>query len=272
MREINKVIAIFGMPRSGTSFLGQIFDSVPNVAYRLEPIFSYRLKNMVDEHSGKSDFEDFFKMAFNASDDNFMNQTTKRQKGCYPVFKKTKPKYLVFKTTRFHNILPSLLKHFSHEELKVISLARHPAGAIYSWISHPNEFPAGADYKNEWLTGGCRKTAKEEFWGFDDWKKVMKLHMDLEQQYRNFKIFQYENIVNNIKSEVEQIFKFAGLELNKATVDFLEASQSAHLSDPYAVYKDKGVASKWKNLLDEEIQEKIISDVINTSLERFLVE
>ena len=43
---MKKVIAIFGMPRSGTSFLGQILDSSPSVAYRLEPIFSYKLKNI----------------------------------------------------------------------------------------------------------------------------------------------------------------------------------------------------------------------------------
>ena len=36
-----KNVAIFGVPRSGTSWLGQIFNSSPMVAYRFQPLFSY---------------------------------------------------------------------------------------------------------------------------------------------------------------------------------------------------------------------------------------
>lgn len=268
---MQKVIAIFGMPRSGTSFLGQVLDSCPEIAYRLEPLFSYKLKNMVDEHSSKQEFIEFFEKAFDSHDDEFMNQTEKRQKGHYPIFEEKKPVYLGFKTTRFHQLLLTMMKYFNEDELKVISLVRHPAGAIYSWITHPKEFPSDADYKVEWKTGSCRKTAKEEFWGFEDWKKVMSLHVSLEKQYTNFKIFQYENIIYNIEEEVNKIFEFAGIKLTQQTLDFLKESQSKNIDDPYAVFKDKSVTSKWKVKLDKDIAIEIISDIENTELERFLV-
>lgn len=269
---MRKVIAIFGMPRSGTSFLGQVLDSSPEIAYRLEPLFSYKLKNMVDENSSKEEFIDFFNKAFDSDEDVFMNQVEKREKGHYPVFTEKQPLYLGFKTTRFHQLLPTLLKYFNENELKVISLVRHPAGAIYSWINHPKEFPQELNYKDEWKSGKCRKTAKEEFWGFDDWKDVMKQHIELEKQYSNFKIFQYESIIYNLEEEIKNLFSFIGLKYTEQTIKFLKESQSKNIDDPYAVYKDKSVTSKWKKLLDLDIQEEIIKDIKNSELERFLVE
>ncbi len=191
MNKIKKVVAIFGMPRSGTSFLGQVFDSCPQVAYRLEPIFSYKLKNLVDKKSTKEEFLDFFDKAFDSYDDEFMNQVDKREKGHYPIFQKIDEDTLVFKTTRFHHLLPRIMELFDDDFLKVVSLVRHPAGAISSWIEHPNEFPSEYDYKKEWRSGNCRKTAIEEFWGFDDWKKVMTQHIELEKQFSNISIRKY---------------------------------------------------------------------------------
>lgn len=269
---MKKVIAIFGMPRSGTSFLGQVIDSCPEIAYRLEPIFSYKLKNLVDENSSREEFIDFFEKAFKSNEDEFMNQFEKRQKGYYPTFENKQPIYLGFKTTRFHNILPTLMEHFSDEELKIISLVRHPCGAIYSWINHPKEFPQNLNYRDEWRSGNCRKTAKEEFWGFNDWIKIMNQHIELEKKYKNFKIFQYENIIYNIEEEVKKIYDFAKLSYTEQTKRFLKESQCKNIEDPYAVYKDKSVTSKWKKHLDLDIQKEIIKEIKDTQLERFLVE
>ena len=272
MSRIKKVIAIFGMPRSGTSFLGQIFDSSPQVAYRLEPIFSYKLKNMVNDKSTKEDFLAFFEKAFDSHDDDFMNQTEKRKKGHYPVFQKTKEDVLVFKTTRFHNLLPNLMELFDEDFLQVISLVRHPAGAISSWVTHPNEFPSNFDYKEEWRSGSCRKSSVEEFWGFEDWKDVTSQHLNLENKYRNFHIFQYEDIVNNITDETKKIFDFSKIPYTRQTEDFLIKSQDKHIDDPYAVYKDKSVTLKWKKNLDKYIQKQIIDETKQSQLKRFLVE
>lgn len=268
---MRKVIAIFGMPRSGTSFLGQVLDSCPEIAYRLEPIFSYKLKNIVDENSTREEFIDFFNKAFDSDEDVFMNQVEKREKGHYPVFREKQPVYLGFKTTRFHQLLPTLLKNFNENELKVISLVRHPAGAIYSWINHPKEFPQDLNYKDEWKSGKCRKTAKEEFWGFEDWKIVMKQHIKLEKKYPNFKIFQYENIIHNLEEEIKKLFNFAGLRYTKQTIEFLKESQIKSIDDPYAVYKNKSVTSKWVKYLDLNIQNEIIREIQGTELQRFLV-
>jgi len=35
------IIGIIGAPRSGTSWTGQIFDSAPDVLYRMQPFYSW---------------------------------------------------------------------------------------------------------------------------------------------------------------------------------------------------------------------------------------
>ena len=264
-----KVIALIGMPRSGSSWLGQIFDSSPNVAYRLEPVFSYAFKDAVDENSSKEDYIEFFKGIYRSSDD-FLLQTDKRKSGIYPTFSKCdRPEFLAFKTTRFHNLIRDMLKYF--DNLKMISIVRHPCGAINSWLNTPGEFPSSADPMIEWRTGSCRKTAKEEFWGFNDWKKVTLFHMQLEDEYPGqFKIVRFDNLVENTKELTGELFEFTGLELEEQTLEFISKSQSRHDEDSYSVYKSKKVVESWKKSLPLHIQKEILDEIRDTKLSRFI--
>jgi len=264
-----KIVAIIGMPRSGTSWLGQIIDSSPNVAYRLEPIFSYAFKNAVDENSSREDYIKFFNNIYNSKDD-FLLQTEKRVSGIYPTFAKNKnPEFLAFKTTRFHHLLENMLRYFSN--LKIISIVRHPCGAIYSWLNTPREFPSTADPFQEWKTGKCRKTAKEEFWGFNDWKKVTTLHLKLEKKYpHQLMIIRYEDLVENTVEETKELFAFTKIKLEQQTIDFIQRCHSRHDEDNYSVFKKKHVVDKWKTDLPLKIQEQIFAELKNTPLEIFL--
>ena len=266
-----KIIAAIGMPRSGTSWLGQIFDSSPQVAFRLSPLFSYALKNIVTEHSNEAEYQQMFIKAYQANDDEFMNQFNRRKAGHYPVFtEKREPReFLVIKDTRYHNLLKRMLDLTNN--LKMVAIVRHPCGAIHSWLTNPREFPASADPSKEWRTGACRKTGPEEFWGFDDWKKVTRLHMQLERTYPDrFCIIQYEHLVLNPVAKTRQLFDFMGLEYTQQTEEFLIASQQTNDPDPYAVFKDPNTKDRWQNELDMEIQTAIVREVQSTDLARFL--
>ena len=39
----------FGVPRSGTSWFGELFNSSPRVAYRFQPLFSYAFKDAIKD-------------------------------------------------------------------------------------------------------------------------------------------------------------------------------------------------------------------------------
>ena len=56
---MKKTIALFGVPRSGTSWLGQIFDSCPDVIYKYQPLFSYAFKNRLNMQSSFDEISNF---------------------------------------------------------------------------------------------------------------------------------------------------------------------------------------------------------------------
>lgn len=258
------------MPRSGTSWLSQIIDSSPEVRFRLSPLFSYAFKNAVTESSSKEEYKALFDGAYLAHDD-FMEQTRNREQGHYPTFehKATDAGYLAIKMTRFHNLIPTMLQYF--ENLKMVAIVRHPCGAIHSWLSTPNEFPQNADPTVEWRTGECRKTGPEEFWGFEDWKKVTRLHMRMKKEFPgNFVLIRYEDLVNEPVAITKELFSFLGLSYTSPTEKFLVDSQNRHDNDPYATFKHPEVKDRWRTSLQSQIQMEIIREIEHTDLERFL--
>lgn len=267
-----KYVFLIGMPRSGTSWLSQIFDSSPEVRFRLSPLFSYALKNAVDIKSSKDEWAEYLDKVYN-TEDGFMSQTVRRKEGKYPIFeeKANNPVFLVIKNTRYHNLTERMLELF--DDIKIIYIVRHPCGAINSWLKSKKEFPQGADPLKEWKSGKCRKIYPEEFWGFDDWKKVTRMYLELTEKFPyKIGIIKYEDLVNNPIDVTNRVFEFVGIRLTKQTENFLIECHKTHDVDEYAVFKNKNVKDRWKNELNQKIIEKIYKDLKGTELEAFIDE
>lgn len=265
-----RFIAIIGMPRSGTSWLSQIFDSCPQTRFRLSPLFSYEFKNQLNERSSRSDWEEVLRGAYGSRNE-FMDQTYRRRDGQYPNFgqKDPQPEVLVLKDTRFHNLVEPMLNLFP--EARVVALVRHPAGAINSWLRAPREFPPDADPLTDWRTGACRKTGYGEYWGFEDWKWVTRLQLRLAQTRPQQVVVQrYEDLVSDPVEQSQQLFEFCDLMLGAQTLEFLKESQSRQDSNEYAVFKRPAVAVQWREQLDPDIQAAIVAELGGTDLEAFI--
>jgi len=265
-----RVVVIAGVARSGASWLGEILDSSPDVAYRFQPIFSYAFKDAVNDDSRVTDFERFFDGIYK-SNDAFLLQAEKRDSGLYPTFAKlSEPGYLVWKEARYQYLLGRMVRFFP--TLKVIAIVRHPCAVISSWLRNPKEFPPGSDPRAEWRFGACKNQGQQEnFFGYYKWKEAAHLYLDLQQQYPNqVRVVRYCDLVDHTESTVAGIFEFIGLPITDQSMRFIKASNSTHKESPYSVYKDKSVKDQWKKQLDPYIAEEIVADIRGTSLETFL--
>ena len=90
---IKKVIYIGGVARSGTSWIGQIFNSVPNIKFKFQPLFSYEFRNTINEDSSEHELEKFYEDLFN-NDSEFLTQKTKIDDNLYPSFEKDTLRFL----------------------------------------------------------------------------------------------------------------------------------------------------------------------------------
>lgn len=266
----NNIVTIAGVARSGTTWLGEILNSSPDVAYRFQPLFSYTFKNRVGINSSREEYELFLQELY-ASDDPFLLQTEKRETGVLPAFSKNDtPTVLVMKKARYHYLHIRFLNYFSN--LKLLAIVRNPCAVLASWMSNPKEFPDGNTPWSEWRLGACKNQCKEEnFFGFYKWRESTNIFIDLEATFPDrVRVVRYEDLIQNPISITESLFHFIDLQFGEQTRCFLHESSSRHTDNPYSVYKNKEVRDSWKNKLDPRIVKDIEQELLGTRLECFI--
>ncbi len=268
--RIEETIFLLGMPRSGTTWLSQIFEASPEVVVRLSPNYSYPLKNSLTLEGGREAWLHQLSAALD-TDDPFMTQDFRRDTGELTRFEKdpSAVRRLAVKDTRFHGLYQRGMQLLP--AAKCLYIVRNPCGALNSWRKSP-EFPDHLDFLDEWRSGACRKQEGEgEYWGFDDWVAVTRAYLDLERaEPERFLVFRYEDLVAHPSDTVRELFAFVGVPPSESVSAFLERSQESHDDRTYAVFKTPDVAGQWKSELDEEIRNTVESELSGTELSRFL--
>ncbi|MGI9517091.1 MAG: sulfotransferase family protein [Pirellulaceae bacterium] len=265
----NQAIWIAGVARSGTSWIGQILNSHPQVRFRFQPLFAYEFKGRVDEDSTQDEYLDFLNQLW-STETEFLTQADKVRSGEYPRFQKSQsPTALVFKENRYQSVIEPFLRRVP--QARLVAVVRHPCAVINSWRKNSSEFPAGSVLRDEWRFGNCKNSGPQDYFGYYKWKEVTNLYLDLARQYpdRVF-VLQFERLVHNRMETGEQMLKFAGLDLDQQTLDFLNASGDSHQDSYYSVFKNSNVTSKWKQELDSYVVSEIHDDLQHTRLQQFL--
>lgn len=270
MNETSNIVAIHGAPRSGTSWLGQIFNSAPDVAYRYQPFFSYAFRGRIGENATKDELEAFFSDLMSSQDDFLLQSGSASLANKNPTFQKSSASHLVYKEVRFHHFLPHLMR--LSPQLKAIGVVRDPRSVLASWFQAPREFDSAWSRQREWRHARLKNNGLAENWyGFERWKELCALFLHLSGQYpERFRIVQYEHLVETTKIAVEELFGFCGIAGNEQTDRFVQESTSRDDGDPYGVYRKKvkrGIETK----LDPGIEREVVGELRNTALERFLV-
>lgn len=270
MHPPRQFVAIQSAPRSGSSWLGQIFKSSPQVEFRYQPLFSYAFKGYLGAQSTRQQILDFTK-AIHLSQDDYIHQRIKEVYVEYPVFGERKdPTHLVWKEVRYHHILENLMTQVP--ELRMIGLVRHPCAVIDSWLHSPREFKEGWDVAVEWRDAPRKNLGKpEEFNGFVKWMELAALFLRLEQAYPDrFRLVRYADL-NAAPVEVTKgLFEFCGLRCESATIDFILQSRSKEGSDANSVYRKARPDDRWQQRLPRSIAEEIVSEASEAGFARFL--
>jgi hypothetical protein len=268
----DNLVIVPGMPRSGTSWLGQILESHPDVAYRVSPLFSYVFKNRLEPFSSRADWEEVLRGSFE-TDNAFMLSASRRASGDYPEFRERSaaPTHLVLKFDRHQDLVRSGLTHFP--AMKVVGIVRHPCGVINSWLRAPREFPPTADPLEHWRSGAIKKVWRGDFFGFDDWKWVAReLHALRAEFPERVMVVRYEELVRDRERLTQAVFAFLGLSMHRQTSEFLDVSRASQGGSEYSVFKDPAVAYQWREQLQPEIREAILEDLAGTDLACYLAD
>jgi hypothetical protein len=267
MSEYLKKIAIFGVPRSGTSWIGEIFNSSPCVAYRFQPLFSYAFKDFLTPASSKEDIQEFYEQILD-SEESFINQIDRRNSGDYPTFNKTNITHIVFKEVRYINILSNLMRR--SPDLMLCLVLRNPYSVINSWLRAPREFRRDLGWSEieEWRYALKKNLNRpEEYNGYEKWKEAANLFISLKGNYpERVQLIKYGELIQQPVDVIKNVFTEFSLELTKQTLDFLQQSAKQENADPYSVYRRKQTDDKWREQLDAVIVDEITRDLEDTQL------
>lgn len=261
------IVGIHGAPRSGTSWLGQLFNSHPQVAYRFQPFFSFAFRDRVNERSNLTDIDRMFSDLLETSD-HFVNQAgSARLAQRLPEFAKQAPTHLVYKEVRFHH----LIAHFidTLPRARFIGIVRDPRAVLASWFQAPREFRSDWLPADEWRHAAAKNEGRTENWyGFERWKELSLLFIELASRHpRQFRLVRYEALVESPREVVGQLFEFCGLSHDDQTARFISESTGNDDGDPYGVYRKR---ARMPLALPPGLAEAIGTELDGTPLSRFL--
>jgi len=267
-----KIISIHGGPRNGTSWLGQLFDSSPEVKHKWQPLFSDSFKDRVPFLKSKKDFKEYYDDLY-LFDDEFLDRTKQQASGSYPIFpiKSSNPEVLVTKHTRYHYLIQRQLELLTN--IKFVAIVRNPCGTLNSFRKAPREFDPKWNFEHEWRFAQSKNLfMPENYFGFHRWKEYAKLFMEMEKLYpHSFILISYEELVNNTVELVQKLFDFCKIELSEQTESFIHDSKSIQNNDTYSVFKKNKDINDWKNELPAHIIEEVYLELKNTEFERFII-
>jgi hypothetical protein len=267
-----KRIALHGTPRSGTTWLGEIINSSPEVIYKFQPLFSYDLKSFLGSTSSREQIDEFFQL-LRQSNDPFCNQVESRNSGELPFFEKDKNhSTIAYKEVRYHNILHNLARR--DPSIKFIFLIRDPTEVLTSWFHAPREFrnDLGWNFEEEWRYAFKKnQNLPENYFGFEKWKESALIFLDLQSRIpERVRILNYSEFRNALYLNTQNLFDFMEIPFVQQTIDFLHASTDKDAKTEYGVYR---VQKKRSNFLKENypsIWKEVYNELKNSPLEKFL--
>jgi len=266
----SKLISIQSVPRSGSSWLGQIFKSSPQVAFRFQPLFSYAFKGRLTTRSDRNEIVRFFEEIRTTADD-FILQRDRKIHVDYPVIQeRSDASHVVMKEVRYNNIIHNMVEQVP--ELKIIGLVRQPCAVLDSWINAPREFKPEWIVDEEWRSGAKKNQAQpEEAFGFHKWKEVAQLFVDLERSHpTQVAIVRYADLNSDPIAAVKALFTFCELDFNAETEAFILQSRSKQGTDANSIYRIARPDTAWQGRLPQNIVDAITDELEGSELARFL--
>lgn len=252
-----KNVALFGVPRSGTSWLGQIFNSSEYVAYRYQPIFAYSFPLTIGKDSNEEDINNFH-LELLKTEDPFVCQKKNISGNKTPEFNKREMTHLVWKEIRHLEIMDHLI---ANSDTQIIGIVRHPCGVIKSWMRAPKEFDDSWDIMEEWRFAKKKNNTKHDYYGFEKWIEASEQMLNLYDKFPSrLTLVTYEDLLNATVVETKKLLEFCDLPFSNQVENFINESTSKSSDDPYDVYRNNKRSDEWKDVLPHALVKRIIRD------------
>ena len=270
------IVLVCGLARSGTSWLGKILDSDPDVLYRYEPfnikkcdifanLSNYIKKNGIDKKADELLVEGFKKLPYIHN---------KHIVGNKPKFKKNFYRgnniFQIFKFLHFFESQKYSKLFFLRKNIRlVVKIVEFDWGL--QWISKTLGTPKILFIiRNPFGNVNSSKNVLKK--DISEWTKVwIRVHEEIGLPYNvnipNFKLIIYEELCERPMEVTIEIFKFLDWEMTSSTINFIKSSTQKNIGGNWSVLKSSMYsANKWRHTLTKQDILQINNIVKNSEL------
>ena len=296
--NIHDTIIILGTPRSGTTWLMEILNTIPEYTYLFEPInpvysteafdvgFTSRTYRLYDDEWPAG--ENFLKDIFSGHKFGFLSSYKIKPE---VIMRRILGKKLIVKFIRLNRLLPWIAKRFQlrgiffiirhpcavvASQLKTEVFGYHPKSPPYKGIFPPIEYVLDEATKIEGLNPDLlnklkKIKTKEEIlalaWCLDNY-----VHLSFPKPYPWTTIF-YEKLILDGRKELTRIFKEIDEKVPRSAIRLLrEPSMLTMKNDLKVVDNIEEQLGKWKKNLSKKQIERILSIVSDFGLDFYTEE
>ena len=261
------MIGLHGAPRSGTTWIGQIFNSAPEVAFRFQPFFAHTFRPRIDAVTSAAKLDQILAEIAETQDDFILQRGDGRMAKDELAFAKSAVARVVYKEVRYHHLLPTLMQI---PRFKGVGIIRDPLEVLASWKAAPREFDPVWDFGAEWREAGLKNGGRiGEFYGYEGWKRAALIFQDMAAQYPDrFRILRYGDLTADPVGLVTDLFGFLGLAMTDQTTAFLARSTSRDDGDTYGVFRD--LSRRVEPDLPPDVRAAVLEDVARCDLATYL--
>jgi len=268
--DTRDTVILTGAPRSGTTWLGEILNTIPRSAVLFEPLHlrnvhearkaGFEWVTLLDETDDCPEKYEFMKKAFTGK---LINNWTAREIKTKPFKECLTVETWIVKFVRANLILDWLVEQFPIR--RPLLIIRHPCAVVASQIRREWRYRINMEtLRNEPLLKRFPHLAEkldglesiEQYlaakWCFDYYYPLLKKEAD------QFELVIYENLVKNGKEAIKKIFSALEMKVpEKAYSQLRVPSLTAHHGDPWI----EGPLLGWTKVFNKK-QVKLILDVV----------
>lgn len=244
-----RVGIIWGVPRSGTSWLGYLISRHPDVEYRFQPIHAHTFKSRVETNSSRLEVFLFYARLLAARDNYLLTGLAKdvrREKKS--KLARLLAKALVFKETHDLNSIQRIVSLDSRSRLLVI--VRDPIAVLESWINAPKEFNPEWKVEEEWMWAGKKNSEYlGNHFGLSEWIKTTKQVIELsEKRPKQVRIIRYGQLLESTEETMREVCAHFGIPSERLTIAAPGSASPKSLLDEYSVSRPRERHSSWRCL------------------------
>jgi len=266
--NLENTIVLTGLPRSGTTWLGEILNTIPNSAIIFEPLHlrkvpeaekaGFTWQTLFQDGEGSGSPEKFMREVLCGR---VINKWTARE---LTVKKSKQAEMIIVKFVRASNLLGWLSSTFPIR--KPLFIIRHPCAVISSQIERNIHPDACIDHLYAAPVIKLYPHLKSKLEPLKTPMEILAAHWCIGNYYamtilhkQCFELICYEQLVSEGVSQLEKIFSAIGVKVPQNALEQLKIpSMTAHLGDPW---KGGNPLAVWQRRLSDNEIESILAVV-----------